>query len=99
MSTPQDAGVPDHVVKEATDLSVYDRKRIALILSTGAGSSVLTGVASHTRDSRLGRVLRITPDKLGTGMPVFVIAESDWRGKVTRDSRFGCDFCFDTRVR
>ncbi len=99
MSTPHDAGVPEPTVTETTDLSAYDGKRIALIISAPTKSSVVVGVASHTLDSRLGRVLRVSPDNLATGTPVFVIAESDWRGEITRDNRFGCDFCFDARVK
>ncbi len=97
MVAPQDAGGPQGHVREGVDLSAYDGKRIALIVCKPDGAAAVRGTACYTQDGHLGSVLRISLDKIAEGMPVFVISEADWRGRIYPDLRFGCDYCFDSR--
>lgn len=76
-------------------LSQFHEKRIALILPIKGKNTTCCGTASFARDEFLGNVLRIRIDAAhGEGTPEILLSEQEWDGNITRDTEFGCDYCF-----
>ena len=57
--------------------------------------AICRGAAQFGRDDYLGNVLRIRIDAAnGEGNPEILLAEREWDGEISRDTEYGCDFCF-----
>ena len=80
-------------------LSRFHDKRIALILPIKGRNTACCGTACFGRDDLLGNVLRIRIDAAhgeanNEGNPEILLSEHEWDGEISRDTEFGCDFCF-----
>ena len=71
--------------------SLYHNRRVALFLGDLVEDGVLRGTSRFATDDQLGNILRIVLD--GPQNLEIVIAESEWRGVILPDERYGCDFC------
>ena len=82
------------LVANTVDLSHFDRKWFAIVISETARSTVLRGFARYSDDDA-GPRLRISmenePPRV-EGHPVLEILADEWNGSIEPDDRFGNDF-------
>jgi hypothetical protein len=77
------------------DLSMYDGKRIAVVLTRGGVQRVLCGLAAYEKDDDLGAIVRIRLQDKGSDLPgrPAIILQDDAPNKcMVADDRYGYDF-------
>ena len=80
------------------ELSMYNGKRIAVVLSRDGVQRVLSGLAAIENDECLGSVVRIRLQEKGSdlaGRPEIILQEDTPAECMVADDRYGCDFCLD----
>ena len=80
--------------KPVLQLMQYDGRRVAIALDA---SACVRGVGHFECDDILGNILRIRLEDVGPGKPEIIINGDSWRGTITPDFHFGCDWCFIPR--
>lgn len=76
-------------------LAQFHDKRIAFVLPIKGHFAICCGAAHFGRDDYLGNVLRIRIDSAhGEGNPEILLSEREWDGEISRDTEYGCDYCF-----
>jgi hypothetical protein len=78
--------------KSLASFKTYDNCRF-VVRDERFGPEPLRGTARFQRDDDLGNILRIAIDGDFAGNPEIIVCENEWNGLITRDVRYGCDFC------
>lgn len=77
------------------DLSMYNGKRIAVVLCRGGIQRVLCGIAAFEKDQDLGSIVRIRLQGEGSdlaGNPAIILQEDAPATCMVVDDRYGYDF-------
>ena len=72
-------------------LKECDQKIVAVVVAIQGVPRVLRGTAAYFVDSTLGNCLRINIDDSESAGAELLLRESEWRGKITPDTTYGCD--------
>ncbi len=94
MSGGSGASSSQHAEDSASSrFSAYDLARFAIFLGGLVRDEPLRGTAAYQHDTDLGDILRISLDGDIPGRPEIIVAENEWRGLITPDYQYGCDYC------
>jgi len=78
------------------DLSMYNGKRFAVVLSVGGLRHVMSGMGAYVCDPHLGPVLRVNlqhdEGSDSTGHQTLLLQEEALRDRLVADDQYGCDF-------
>jgi hypothetical protein len=77
------------------DFSVFNDKRVAVVLAVGGQSLVCTGIATYQSSALVGGILgfRIEGEE-DAGQPELILSEDGWSGEIQPGARYGCEYCF-----
>jgi hypothetical protein len=77
--------------ESVSDLSLLDRRTLAIKMNTPGGETLLRGVGAYAIDPDLGAVLRVAvADEAGEWEMLFV--QQQWTGRIEPGTAHGCDY-------
>lgn len=89
MEAPVTSPLTNPVNAPVLTLPECDGKRIAIEFPIAGETRVLCGVGRWIMDGVLGDALQIPIE--GDGAPEILLSQASWRGKATRDFKYGCE--------
>ena len=89
---PQSSPTPRRTNTGSAWFEQFDGCRFAVMMPR-IRHEPFCGPARYEQDDRLGSILRIEIEAQFPGNPHILIAEDEWGGLITADSKYGCDYC------